>query len=99
MKAEKSNDKLTIGVFSSSSPISVTTPVRYNRGKAYLESKGIDILDGNLYKKQAYYRSGNIKERADEFNQLLYCDNVKVLMASIGGIIQILYCHILTMNI
>lgn len=44
MKVKKRNDKLTVGVFSSSSPISATVPVRYNRGKEYLKSKGIDIL-------------------------------------------------------
>ena len=85
MKVKKRNDKLTVGVFSSSSPISATVPVRYNRGKEYLKSKGIDIFDGVLYKKQDYYRSGSIKERANEFNQLLYCDSIQVLMASIGG--------------
>ncbi len=85
MKARKTNDKLTIGVFSSSSPISATVPIRYNRGKEYLQSKDIAIVDGNLYEKQDYYRSGSIQERADEFNQLLYNDNIQVLMASIGG--------------
>lgn len=85
MKAKKPQGRLTIGVFSSSSPISATVPVRYNRGKAYLTSKGIPIVDGNLFGKQDHYRSGNIQERADEFNQLLYNDDVQVLMAAIGG--------------
>ncbi len=85
MKARMLKDNLTIGVFSSSSPISATVPVRYNRGKEYLASKGIRIIDGNLFGKQDHYRSGSIKERADEFNQLLYNDDVHVLMAAIGG--------------
>ncbi|MBQ4556202.1 MAG: LD-carboxypeptidase [Clostridia bacterium] len=85
MKVPKLKDGLTIGVFSSSSPISATVPVRYNRGKEYLASKGIRIIDGSLFGKQDYYRSGSIKERADEFNQLLYNDEVQVLMAAIGG--------------
>lgn len=85
MKAKKLDHHLTIGVFSSSSPISATVPVRYNRGKEYLSSKGIRIIDGNLFGKQDYYRSGSIKERADEFNQLLYHDDVQILMAAIGG--------------
>ena len=85
MKNKKLKDKLTIGVFSSSSPISATVPVRYNRGKEYLQSKGIDVVDGNLYEKQDHYRSGSIKERAAEFNQLLYNDRIQVLMAAIGG--------------
>ncbi len=85
MKAGKLKGNLTIGVFSSSSPISATVPVRYNRGKEYLTSKGIRILDGNLFGKQDHYRSGSIRERANEFNQLLYNDDVQVLMAAIGG--------------
>ena len=85
MKAPKLKDNFTIGVFSSSSPISATVPVRYNRGKTYLESKGIRVIDGNLCGKQDGYRSGSIKERADEFNALLYNEEVHVLMAAIGG--------------
>lgn len=85
MKAPRVGEKFTIGVFSSSSPISATIPTRYNRGKSYLESKGIRVVDGNLCGKQDFYRSGSIKDRADEFNQLLYNDDIQVLMAAIGG--------------
>ena len=85
MKANKIKEITTIGVFSSSSPISATVPVRYQRGKQYLESKGFKIIDGSLYGKQDFYRSGTIKERADEFNQLLHNDEVDILMAAIGG--------------
>lgn len=49
MKNKKLKDKLTIGVFSSSSPISATVPIPYKRGKEYLQSKGIDVVDGDLY--------------------------------------------------
>lgn len=72
-------------VFSSSSPISATTPVRYERGKAYLEAKGFNVIDGNLYGKRDFYRSGSIKERVDEFNALLHDDRIQILMASIIG--------------
>lgn len=85
MKAKKIDDTLTIGVFSSSSPISATVPVRYNRGREFLRSKGIRIVDGMLYGKQDFYRSGSIQARADEFNQLLYRSDIQILMASIGG--------------
>ncbi len=85
MKAKLLGKDLTIGIFSSSSPVSATVPTRYNRGKEYLSSKGIRIIDGDLFEKQDYYRSGSIKERADEFNKLLYNEQVQVLMASIGG--------------
>ena len=85
MKAKKVKNGLTIGIFSSSSPVSATVPVRYNRGKKYLVDKGFRIVDGTLWGKQDHYRSGSIKERANEFNQLLYNDEVQVLMAAIGG--------------
>lgn len=85
MKAKIVENQVGIGVFSSSSPISATVPVRYDRGKAYLEKKGFQIIDGNLFRKQDFYRSGSIKERAEEFNQLLYHEKVQILMASIGG--------------
>lgn len=85
MKAKKYSGEFNIGIFSPSSPISATVPIRYERGKEYLKSKGFGVIDGSLYKKSDFYRSGNIKERADEFNQLLYDDSVHILMSSIGG--------------
>lgn len=85
MKANRLNGDVTIGVFSSSSPISATVPVRYERGVRYLESQGFKVINGELYGKKDGYRSGTIKERADEFNKLLYNDDIQILMASIGG--------------
>lgn len=85
MKAAKASRDLTIGVFSASSPISATVPVRYERGKQYLEGKGFRVVDGALYQKQDFYRSGSIQARAAEFNSLLYDREVDVLMAAIGG--------------
>lgn len=85
MKAKKVKEEMVIGVFSSSSPVSADVPVRYDRGIRYLESKGYRVINGNLYGKKDGYRSGSIKERADEFNELLHREDVKILMASIGG--------------
>lgn len=85
MKAGRISEKGIIGVFSSSSPVSATVPIRYERGKKYLENKGFKIINGSLYGKQDYYRSGSIKERAEEFNQLLYDENISIIMAAIGG--------------
>ena len=76
---------VAIGIFSSSSPISATVPVRYERGKQYLTSKGFTIIDGKLYGKRDFYRSGSIFERADEVNSLLHNDEIDILMASVGG--------------
>lgn len=85
MKAKRIEMNGTIGVFSPSSPISATVPVRYERGKAFLESKGFNVINGALYGKTDSYRSGSIRERADEFNNLLYNEDVHMLMAAIGG--------------
>lgn len=85
MKAKKVEKNPVVGIFSASSPISATVPVRYERGVSYLEAKGYKVIHGQLYGKQDYYRSGTIKERAEEFNQLLYNDEIQILMASIGG--------------
>lgn len=85
MKTKKARQNCTIGVFSSSSPISATVPVRYERGKQYLESKGFKVINGSLYGKSDFYRSGSIKERAEEFNALLHNDEIDIIMAAIGG--------------
>lgn len=85
MKVKKMQNKITIGIFSPSSPVSAAVPIRYERGIKYLEEKGYHIIHGNLYGKKDFYRSGSIQERADEFNALLYNDKVQILMASIGG--------------
>lgn len=75
----------TIGVFSPSSPISATVPVRYQRGKAYLEARGFQVKEGRLTGQRDGYRSGTIQERAEELNQLIRDPSVRCVMASIGG--------------
>lgn len=75
----------TIGIFSPSSPITYTVPKRFHRAKAYLEAKGFKIIEGALTGKYDYYRSGTIKERADELNQLIRNPEVKCIMSTIGG--------------
>lgn len=83
MKRLKIGD--TIGIFSPSSPITYTVPKRFHRAKAYLEAKGFKIAEGALTGKYDYYRSGTIKERADELNQLIRSPEVKCIMSTIGG--------------
>lgn len=75
----------TIGIFSPSSPVSVTAPARYQRGKAFLESKGFRVKEGQLTGRQDGYRSGSIQERAEELNQLIRDPSVACIMSSIGG--------------
>lgn len=85
MKSKKLNGEITIGVFSPSSPISATVPIRYERGIQYLQKKGYKIVNGQLCGKKDSYRSGTIQERAEEFNALLYNEEIDILMAAIGG--------------
>ena len=61
----------TIAVFSPSSPATATAAARYRRGKEYLEAKGFRFLEGSLTGRRDFYRSGTIRERAEEFNALV----------------------------
>ncbi len=85
MVPEKLKAGDAIAVFSPSSPITATVPVRYQRGKAYLEGKGFRILEGSLTGKRDFYRSGSIQARVEEFNTLLRNPDVRCIMSSIGG--------------
>lgn len=75
----------SIGVFSPSSPITYSCPKRFKRAKEYLQEKGFNIIEGNLTGKQDFYRSGSIKERADELNELIRNPELKCIMSTIGG--------------
>ena len=75
----------TIAVFSPSSPATATAAARYRRGKEYLEAKGFRFLEGSLTGRRDFYRSGTIRERAEEFNALVRDPNVRCIMAAIGG--------------
>lgn len=85
MKARAITEGAAVGVFSASSPVSATVPVRYQRGVRYLESKGYTVVHGRLCGKSDGYRSGSIRERAAEFNELLYNEDVQILISAIGG--------------
>lgn len=79
----KKGDK--IGIFSPSSPITKLCPVRFNRAKEFLESKGFVIVDGSLTGKSDFYRAGTIKERVEELNKLIRDPEIKCIMSTIGG--------------
>ena len=74
-----------IGIFSPSSPITYLCPKRFERSKKYLQDKGFKIIEGNLTGKYDFYRSGSIKERAEELNELIRNPKVKCIMSTIGG--------------
>lgn len=75
----------TIGIFTPSSPATVTALQRFERAKAFLESKGFVIVEGRLTGQSDVYRSGSPKARADELNELLRDPNIKMIMSTIGG--------------
>ncbi len=74
-----------IGIFTPSSPASVTAKARYERGKAFLEAKGFQIVEGILTGQSEGYRSGTPKARAKELNELIYDPSIKMIMSMIGG--------------
>ncbi|WP_342442592.1 S66 peptidase family protein [Lysinibacillus sp. FSL K6-0057] len=77
--------KINIGIYSPSSPATVTALERYERAKTFLEEKNFQIVTGSLTGKSDYYRSGSPKERAEELNALLRNPNVDMIMSTIGG--------------
>ena len=81
----KLNKGDTIAVFSPSSPATVFAKKRFERAKEFIRSKGYQVKEGKLTGKSDYYRSGSIKERAEELNELLYDSEVKCIMSAIGG--------------
>lgn len=81
----KLNKGDTIAVFSPSSPATVYAKKRYERAKEFIRSKGFQVKEGKLTGKSDSYRSGSIKERAEELNELLYDPEVKCIMSAIGG--------------
>ncbi len=74
-----------IGIYSPSSPITYSSPKRFERSKAFIRSKGFEIVEGSLTGKQDYYRSGSIKDRAEELNELIRNPEIRCIMSTIGG--------------
>lgn len=66
-------------------PISVYYPNRFNRAVNFLKQQGIEVVYGNLTNFSDGYRSGDAKQRANEFNELLYNEEVDCILATIGG--------------
>lgn len=79
----KKGDK--IGIFTPSSPATVTANQRFQRAKAFIEEKGFVIVEGDLTGQSDVYRSGSPKARAEELNKLLRNPDIKMIMSTIGG--------------
>jgi len=79
----KKGDK--IGIFTPSSPSTVTANKRFQRAKSFIEEKGFVIVEGELTGQSDVYRSGSPKARAEELNKLLRNPDIKMIMSTIGG--------------
>lgn len=75
----------TIGIYSPSSPVTYSSPKRTKRAEIFVKEQGISIKEGKLYGKNDFYRSGSVKERADELNELIHDPSVTCIMSAIGG--------------
>ncbi len=75
----------TIGYISPSKPVTFTSPKRSDRAYSFLEEKGFILKPGILTGKEDFYRSGSIKERAEEINSLIRDPDVKCIISTIGG--------------
>jgi len=76
---------MKIAIFTSSTPIGAWSPARAKRAVEYLQSQGHEVILGNLFAAQDYYRSGTIAQRAQEINQLVQDQPIDLLLAAIGG--------------
>jgi len=74
-----------VGIFSPASATHAKTSARFQRAYTYLVEKGLYLMMGSLIYEKYLYCSGNIEERADELNNLIYSD-CDYLFASIGGL-------------
>ncbi len=75
----------TIGIITPSFPAPVRFPERYARGIEQLKRMGFLVREGRCTHRSEGYRSASIRERAEEFNELLRDDDVKAIISTIGG--------------
>lgn len=78
----------TIGVFSPSCPATAWIPERTRLAFEFVEKNGYRLKPGALTGRIAAYRSGTIRERADELNALIRDPEVDCIMAAAGGFVS-----------
>ncbi|KRL08127.1 S66 peptidase family protein [Liquorilactobacillus hordei] len=76
---------MNIGFYTSSTPITVLSPKRFERAQKFLKEKGVKLIPGSLTGRIDGYRSGSIIERAQEINGLIHNPEVEIIMSTIGG--------------
>lgn len=77
-----------IGIFSPSCPATAWIPNRTRLAFQFIEEKGYRLKPGTLTGKTQAYRSGSIRERADELNELIRDPEVSCIMAAAGGFVS-----------
>lgn len=75
---------MKICVFSASMPPTTFAENRCQRAIDFLRNKNNEIILGDLFFKNDFYRSGTILERANEINELAKNQNA-ILLSAIGG--------------
>lgn len=78
----------TIGVFSPSCPATAWIPERTRLAFQFMEEQGYHLKPGALTGCMSAYRSGTIRERADELNALIRDPEVNCIMAAAGGFVS-----------
>ena len=86
----KLNSGSVIGIISPSCPITHDAPYLSEIAENYLKSKGFSIIKGSLYGRiNSSYRSGTVKDRAEELNELIHNDEIDCIMAVAGGYVSV----------
>jgi muramoyltetrapeptide carboxypeptidase len=83
----KRNKKFKIGIFTPSFPAHVKFRKKFDLGIAALQSRGYGIDLGSVTRRfdSNSYRSADSKSRAREFMELIYREDIDILMSTIGG--------------
>jgi muramoyltetrapeptide carboxypeptidase len=75
-----------IGVFTPSGSFPRKDHKVYKKAKCFFETQGFVIKEGSLTGKRDFYRSGSVRQRANELNQLLRDPEIECLIALTGGL-------------
>ena len=85
IKPERLRPGDKVGIITPSTPAPIMFKERYKRGLSVLEDLGYQVVEGKCATKRQAYRSGSIKERVEEFNELIHNDDIKAIISTIGG--------------
>lgn len=77
-----------IGIFSPYCAATSRISERTEQAIMFLEHHGYQVVRGALTGKDAGYRAGSIRERADERNMLIRDPSVRCIMAAAGGYVS-----------